>query len=1069
MSQKPMITVNGFYKEVTEGFITLGGSHKKIIEAYATIDGKYKKVWTTTQSVQVPKQSNILTYNGKSQNPEWTYDKTAMTIVAESSTQSATDGGNYDVVFSLNEGYVWSDTGTDEDRSFTWTINPAVLKLSVPDSYTFESSNEATSANITVSNVGGRTLTVTTYNDMISASVSNGTITINRTTNQVSGEYLVTVKAKANKNYEASSVDITVYSNAYTEPLTPQTLQLSRDDTDYSTEDINLDFGTSKKAKVIYYRGCYTTIGCNKWPADNIFEYTYTKPDKNGEGSITIKRNTNNAVNGTGWYFFATSDEEYAASNIIAVNVTCKQYTGEEQSIQVFVDGQENKSISFTADDNPDDNYPQYDINVTGAKTSVTYRLDNISADDIEVKQGEFNHENPSNQSFIVTRSNKDAFSGSIIWFAEASTEFAKSKEVPIEVEAEAYVEPEEPSIEYILVLPTQAESLTYNTSEQSPTWNNYDRDKMTIGGITKATDAGTHKATFTPMSQYGWADTRTTEKRTAEWIINRKSNKISVSPTSHNFSSKENLDSFIDVSVSNSKGTVSVSGGNNSTASYDSENHRIVRKTQNPFNSVKFVFTDDGGGNYTSSSDTCIVSADAYVTKRDQEIKPDTYSIDFAKTMGSKTIYLQGVIGNLSATVNSTDNLSVEVDDVANTVTIERTDIQAITNATVSIVASATEDYEQSNTVNIRVDADEILAVDRPQTPIYIDYTGSNVIPTIQLPDNVIFVTLSGVEAWVNAGHYSTGVRPSDGYYWKDSVEANQPDASAMTIDVYIQPIPLKAPELRVIQGNTDLGTDVTSETLVQIINNNSIEDVTVNLNFTTGDCLFCSVSNLILSVKRIHTYTKSFTEKVGVQFETSNSNYSSSEFTYITFTGDQLAELPTEELKLPRANAVLLYNARSQSPTWINYDYDDPKMTIEGITEATNAGTYTATFTPITTETTKYVWEKIGTQEPRDVEWRIAPQDFADSVQLQHNGKTCSQINDNKFYSDAPAIIISIGTPLSTDDKVNVSFEGFNVLSQEADLVYVLELSGDTGSVTVSTESTNFDHRTAVYNFIK
>ncbi len=57
------------------------------------------------------------------------------------------------------------------------------------------------------------------------------------------------------------------------------------------------------------------------------------------------------------------------------------------------------------------------------------------------------------------------------------------------------------------LPVPAQAGALTYTGSAQSPVWNGYDPDKMTLGGDTAATEPGSHAATFTPTPNYQWAD----------------------------------------------------------------------------------------------------------------------------------------------------------------------------------------------------------------------------------------------------------------------------------------------------------------------------------------------------------------------------------------------------------------------------------------------------------------------------------------------------------------------------------------------------------------------------------
>lgn len=69
------------------------------------------------------------------------------------------------------------------------------------------------------------------------------------------------------------------------------------------------------------------------------------------------------------------------------------------------------------------------------------------------------------------------------------------------------------------VTVPTQSEVLTYSGSEQTPTWNN--NNNLTIGGVTKATNAGTYIATFTPNTYCSWTD-GTADTKEVSWIINK-------------------------------------------------------------------------------------------------------------------------------------------------------------------------------------------------------------------------------------------------------------------------------------------------------------------------------------------------------------------------------------------------------------------------------------------------------------------------------------------------------------------------------------------------------------------
>ena len=79
-----------------------------------------------------------------------------------------------------------------------------------------------------------------------------------------------------------------------------------------------------------------------------------------------------------------------------------------------------------------------------------------------------------------------------------------------------------------------------------------------------------------------------------------------------------------------------------------------------------------------------------------------------------------------------------------------------------------------------------------------------------------------------------------------------------------------------------------------------------------------------------------------------------------------DALSVLTLTIQAVPAQSGSLTYTGSTQSPTWKGYD--SSIMTIGGVTSGINAGTYTATFTPIG----KYVWTD-GTQEAKSVSWTI------------------------------------------------------------------------------------------------
>ena len=67
-----------------------------------------------------------------------------------------------------------------------------------------------------------------------------------------------------------------------------------------------------------------------------------------------------------------------------------------------------------------------------------------------------------------------------------------------------------------------------------------------------------------------------------------------------------------------------------------------------------------------------------------------------------------------------------------------------------------------------------------------------------------------------------------------------------------------------------------------------------------------------------------------------------------------------------VPSQSGTLTYSGSAQSPSWNNYN--SAQLTLGGTTSATNAGTYTATFTP----TSNYEWSD-GTTAAKSVSWTI------------------------------------------------------------------------------------------------
>ena len=53
------------------------------------------------------------------------------------------------------------------------------------------------------------------------------------------------------------------------------------------------------------------------------------------------------------------------------------------------------------------------------------------------------------------------------------------------------------------MAVPSQSGALAYTGSAQTPAWANYESTKLTLGGTTSGTNAGSYEATFTPKDNY--------------------------------------------------------------------------------------------------------------------------------------------------------------------------------------------------------------------------------------------------------------------------------------------------------------------------------------------------------------------------------------------------------------------------------------------------------------------------------------------------------------------------------------------------------------------------------------
>lgn len=159
-----------------------------------------------------------------------------------------------------------------------------------------------------------------------------------------------------------------------------------------------------------------------------------------------------------------------------------------------------------------------------------------------------------------------------------------------------------------VLAYPSQNGSLVYNGSSQSPVWNNYDPNKMTIGGVTSGVNAGSYSADFTPKPNYKWPDSSEGVYSVA-WSISKATGSLSISPTSITLGVDNNSKT---ITVTRSGDGVITAQSNNTGIATVQVNGNIVTVTGTGSNGNAVITVSVGEGtNYTAPSNkTCSVSA---------------------------------------------------------------------------------------------------------------------------------------------------------------------------------------------------------------------------------------------------------------------------------------------------------------------------------------------------------------------------------------------------------------------------------------------------------------------------
>lgn len=200
-----------------------------------------------------------------------------------------------------------------------------------------------------------------------------------------------------------------------------------------------------------------------------------------------------------------------------------------------------------------------------------------------------------------------------------------------------------------ISAVPSQSGTLTYTGSSQSPSWSSYSTTQLTIGGTTSGTNAGSYTATFTPKSNYRWADGTTTAK-SVSWSIGKAAGSLSISPTSMTLDTTTKSKT---ITVTRSgDGAISASSNNTGAATVSVSGNKVTVTGKANGNAVITVSVA-AGTNYTApASKTCAVTVSFL---KDNFADNDWSAIIAACHSGS--VPSSWVVGNSKTmTINGTD-----------------------------------------------------------------------------------------------------------------------------------------------------------------------------------------------------------------------------------------------------------------------------------------------------------------------------------------------------------------------------------------------------------------------------
>jgi hypothetical protein len=208
-----------------------------------------------------------------------------------------------------------------------------------------------------------------------------------------------------------------------------------------------------------------------------------------------------------------------------------------------------------------------------------------------------------------------------------------------------------------IVSVPSQKAALTYTGSSQSPSWNNYDSNQLTIGGTTSATDAGTYTATFTPNPNYQWEDGSTSAK-TVSWTIGKAAGSLSLDKSSVTLS--DAMTGTVTATRAGD-GTISATSSSTSVATVSVSGNTIT-VTGKAAGTATITVSVAAGTNHAAPSSQTFTVTVSLLTAKTTATSGVTYTSGISGITQAKLSSYAKAISNNSAITNATT--AVYIDD---------------------------------------------------------------------------------------------------------------------------------------------------------------------------------------------------------------------------------------------------------------------------------------------------------------------------------------------------------------------------------------------------------------------